>query len=169
MTGRNPIVRFFRHVFSGPWLLRRYFPAAAMRNIEAAIRQSEAGHSGEVRFVVEPALHPLEILRGEKPRERALEIFARLGVWDTEHNNGVLIYLLLADHDVEIVADRSIHGHVGAQGWEAICQEMEAAFRQGSFEGGVTQGIVRIGALLQQHFPAAAANANELPDTPIVL
>ena len=140
-----------------------------MRNIEAAVARSEAGHSGEIRFVVEAALHPFDLLRGVTPRQRAIELFARLGIWDTQHNNGVLIYLLLADHDVEIVADRGVDHEVGAQGWQAICLEMEAAFRQGRFENGVIAGIARISDLLRQQFPTDAVNDNELPDTPLVL
>ena len=140
-----------------------------MQNIEAAIRQSESGHTGEIRFVVEAALHPVELVMGKTPRQRAIELFARLGVWDTADNNGVLVYLLLADHDVEIVADRGIHGHVGASGWEAICKEMEAAFRQGRFESGLMVGIQQIGEVLQKHYPANVANENELPDAPLVL
>ena len=140
-----------------------------MRNIEAAVARSEAGHSGEIRFVVEAALHPFDLLRGVTPRQRAIELFARLGIWDTQHNNGVLIYLLLADHDVEIVADRGVDHEVGAQGWQAICLEMEAAFRQGHFENGVTAGIERISDLLRRQFPAGTVNDNELPDTPLVL
>jgi uncharacterized membrane protein len=114
-------------------------------------------------------LHPVELAMGKTPRQRAIELFARLGVWDTADNNGVLVYLLLADHDVEIVADRGIHGHVGASGWEAICKGMEAAFRQGRFESGVMVGIQQIGEVLQKHFPANVANENELPDAPLVL
>ena len=140
-----------------------------MRNIEAAVARSEAGHSGEIRFVVEAALHPFDLLRGVTPRQRAIELFARLGIWDTQHNNGVLIYLLLADHDVEIVADRGVDHEVGTQGWQAICLEMEAAFRQGRFENGVIAGIARISDLLRQQFPTDAVNDNELPDTPLVL
>ena len=163
------IRRLFRHFFSTPLLARRYFSDIVMHHIEAAIRQSESGHSGQIRFVVEAALHPLEIIRGRTPRQRARELFASLGIWDTAHNNGVLIYLLLADRDVEIVADRGIHGHVGSQGWEAICHEMETAFRQGQFETGVLLGIQQINKVLQQHFPATGANENELPDAPLVL
>lgn len=169
MAGNHPIRRFLRHIWCGPWMVRRHFSAAALRNIEAAIAESEIGHSGEIRFVVEPALHPFELLRGETPRQRAIELFARLGVWDTEDNNGVLIYLLLADHDVEIVADRGIDHEVGAQGWQSICLEMEAAFRQGRFEEGVIRGIARISELLRQRFPAGSVNPNELPDAPLVL
>ena len=140
-----------------------------MRNIEAAVARSEAGHSGEIRFVVEAALHPFDLLRGVTPRQRAIELFARLGIWDTQHNNGVLIYLLLADHDVEIVADRGVDHEVGAQGWQAICLEMEAAFRQDCFENGVITGIARISDLLRRQFPSNAINDNELPDAPLVL
>ena len=163
------IKRFFKHMLTSPWLVRRYFPQAAMHNIEQAIGRSESTHTGEIRFVVESALHPYELLCGKTPKQRARELFASLGIWDTAHNNGVLIYLLLADRDVEIVADRGIHGHVGSQGWEAICGEMEAAFRQSQFEAGVLLGIQQISKVLQQHFPANGANENELPDAPVVL
>jgi uncharacterized membrane protein len=140
-----------------------------MRNIEAAVRDSERQHRGEIRFVVEAALHPLQLLHGITPRQRALELFAQLRVWDTEHNSGVLVYLLLADRDVEIVADRGIHGCVGSEGWQDICSQMEAAFRRGEFEAGAVVGITQIGKVLQRHFPAGAANPNELPNTPVIL
>lgn len=165
----SQIKRFFRHAFSGPWRVHRHFSHGAMHNIEQAASQSEATHTGEIRFVVEAALHPYELLQGKTPKQRARELFASLGIWDTAHNNGVLIYLLLADRDVEIVADRGIHGHVGSQGWEAICREMEARFRQGQFEAGVVLGIQQISEVLQLHFPANGANENELPDAPLVL
>ncbi len=92
-----------------------------------------------------------------------------LRVWDTEHNNGVLIYLLLADHDVEIVADRGIHSRVGNEGWERVCQSMEAAFRRGDFAGGVVGGVRAVGEHLQRHYPARGQQRNELPDRPAVL
>ena len=140
-----------------------------MRNIETAIGDSERKHSGEIRFVVEAALHPFQLMRGITPRQRAIELFAQLGVWDTAQNSGVLIYLLLADRDVEIVADRGIHSCVGDDGWEAICKQMEAAFRQGQFKAGAVTGIMQIGAALQQHFPAGNKNSNELPDISLIL
>lgn len=165
----SKLKRFCRHMLSGPWCVHRVLPAAAMKNIEAEIRESESLHTGEIRFAVEAALHPFELVGGKTPRARALESFSALRVWDTEHNNGVLVYLLLADHDVEIVADRGIHEKVGAEGWEAICRLMEAAFRKGDFEGGALMGIRQIGKVLQEHFPASSANNNELPDAPLVL
>ena len=168
MNKQNSIGRFFRHLFSGPWRVRRFFPTAALRNIEAEIRRNETLHTGEIRFAVEAALHPLELLAGKTPRQRAVELFAAMNVWDTEGNNGVLVYLLLADHDVEIVADRGIDHKVGAQGWEAICHAMEAAFRKGEFETGALMGIRQIGKVLQEHYPADGANTNELPDAPLV-
>lgn len=163
------IKRFFRHILTMPWQVRRHFSATAMHNVQATIRDSELKHSGEIRFVVEAALHPLQLMRGITPRQRAIELFAQLGIWDTAQNSGVLVYLLLADHDVEIVADRGIHGRVGAEGWGKICRQMEAAFRQGQFEAGAVNGIVQIGEILQQHFPAGASNDNELPDAPLIL
>ena len=169
MNRQNAISRFFRHLFSGPWRVRRVFPQAALDNIEAEIRRNESIHTGEIRFAVEAALHPFELLSGKTPRQRAIELFAGMNVWDTEDNNGVLVYLLLADHDVEIVADRGIHHKVGPQVWEAICHEMETAFRRGEFEQGTLMGIRQIGKVLQDYFPADGANKNELPDAPLVL
>lgn len=164
------LARLFRHLFSTPWHVSRHFSKSALANIEQAIKQSEARHGGELRFVVEADLHPLHILNGKHPRERAIELFSQLRVWDTEANSGVLIYLLLADRDVEIVADRGIHARVGNDGWEAICKAMETSFRQGEFESGVLSGIAQITELLQQHFPAnGQKNKNELSDHPIIL
>lgn len=140
-----------------------------MRNIETAIAHSEFGHSGEIRFVVEAALHPYDLVRGKTARQRAIEVFSRLGIWDTQDNSGVLIYLLLADRDIEIVADRGINSRVSAGDWESICRQMESAFKRGMFESGVLNGIDEISRVLRRHFPAGAQNQNELPDTPVVL
>lgn len=140
-----------------------------MRNIEKAIRDSETHHFGEIRFVVEADLSLSELLRGITARDRAIELFSQLRIWDTEHNSGVLIYLLLADRDVEIIADRGIHHRVGNAAWETICQQMEREFRQQHFEAGVLHGIRAISELLSRHFPTGGGNVNELPDQPIVL
>jgi uncharacterized membrane protein len=163
------IRRLFRHLFSARWRVRRAFPMRAMRAIEAEIRQCEAMHEGELRFAVEGELDFLALLRNQSARERAIEVFSQLRIWDTGHNNGVLIYLLLADHDVEIIADRGIHAHVGDQGWEAICRDMELAFRQGRFEEGVIAGIRAVGAHLARHYPRRGEKANELPNAPVIL
>ncbi|HWT27915.1 MAG TPA: TPM domain-containing protein [Methylophilaceae bacterium] len=161
--------RHIQHLLSAPWQVHRYFSRQALTNIKAAIRDSERQHAGQIRFAVEVGLHPYALWQGKTPRQRAIELFARLGVWDTAHNNGVLIYLLLADHDVEIVADRGIHAHVGATQWEHVCREMESMFRRGEFEAGVLFGIERIGTLLSQHFPPEHDQANELSDAPVLL
>ena len=123
--------RVLRHLFTGPLAVRGAFPATALTAIEHAIAQSEFGNHGEIRFAVEPALDMLPLVRATSARERAIEVFSQLRVWDTEYNNGVLIYLLLADHDVEIVADRGIDARVGSKKWEVICRQMETSFRQG--------------------------------------
>ena len=138
-----------------------------MAAIEEAISTSEARHGGEIRFAVEATLHPVDVLRSVTPRARALEWFARCGVWDTEANNGVLIYLLLADHDVEIVADRGFNGKVQPEEWAAICRTMEQAFARGAYEEGVVAGVHAVGDLIQRHYPAT--DRNELPNQPLVV
>ncbi|AMK78733.1 MULTISPECIES: TPM domain-containing protein [Methylomonas] len=164
------IFRCIKHIFSGPWRVRLAFPKRSLKAIEAAIAASETSHLGEIRFVVESALEIGELLQGVTPRQRALEVFSQCRIWDTEHNSGVLIYLLLADRVVEIVADRGIHARVGEAVWTRICRNMEAQFRAGRFQPGVIDGITQITAQLQQHFPASAAdNPNEISNAPIIL
>ena len=149
--------------------MRRAFPSRALDAIESAIREAEARHDGQIRFAVEAALELAPLFAGQTARQRAIDVFSRLRVWDTEHNNGVLIYLLLADRDVEIVADRGIHVKLGKDVWEAICREMEAAFRKGDFESGVVAGIHAVGEHLSRHFPARSGKSNEMPDSPVVM
>ena len=163
------IRRIGRHLIEHRWRLRRLFPQATLARIEEAIKAGETTHSGQVRFVVEGALDGAPLFRNQKARERALDVFSQLRVWDTTHNNGVLIYLLLADHDFEIVADRGIDAKVGHAGWEKICREMEAGFRAGDFESGVIKGVEAVSRELAAHFPKAGGGANELPDAPVVM
>jgi len=163
-------MRFIRHIFSGPWRVWRAFPKRTLRTIEAAIGDSERLHLGEVRFAVESALEIGDLLRGVTPKQRAVEVFSQCRVWDTEHNSGVLIYLLLADRDVEIVADRGIHVKVGEVVWEGICRDMERQFRAGEFERGVIDGLTAVTAQLQLHFPASVkSKPNEISNAPIIL
>jgi len=163
------IKRIFKHLTYGRLHVLRQFPAVSMKAIESAIAASESRHMGELRFAVEAALDWRELWHGITPRQRAIEVFSRLRIWDTEHNSGVLIYLLLAERRVEIVADRGIHERVGDAGWSGICREMEQAFRAEHFEQGVLTGIERISALLCQHFPAQGNNPNELPNAPVII
>jgi uncharacterized membrane protein len=152
-----------------PWAWRRAFPQATLDAIEAAIRASETAHSGEIRFAVENSLPATLAWRGTTGRARAIEVFSNLRVWDTEHNSGVLIYLLLADHDIEIVADRGIAARVEQGMWEAVAQTMEAAFRDGEFERGALAGIAQVSALLAQNFPPSGHNPDELANRPVIL
>jgi uncharacterized membrane protein len=161
--------RIARHLMATRWSVSRAFPGTTLAAIDGAIKASEATHCGEIRFSVEGALHVEPLLRGQSARERAIDVFSQLRIWDTEQNNGVLIYLLLADRDVEIVADRGIDAKVGAQEWERICRKMEAAFRQADFEGGVLGGIQEVTRHLAEHFPPTGGDRNELPDKPLVL
>jgi uncharacterized membrane protein YgcG len=164
----NP-TRLFKHLVTGRLAVLRVLPPRAVRTIEQAIRESEANHGGQIRFAVEPALDFSALMRGQSARQRAIEVFSQLRVWDTEHNNGVLIYLLLADRDVEIIADRGIHAKLGNAGWETVCREMEQSFRQGRFEEGVIAGIKAVGGHLEKHFPNRPAGPGELPDRPVII
>jgi uncharacterized membrane protein len=161
--------RVARHLIAMPGAVRRALPPAAMAAIEQAIARSETQHRGEVRFAVEAALDVSALVAGQSARARAIEVFSQLGVWDTEDNNGVLIYLLLADRDVEIVADRGIDAVVEDQEWEAICRAMEAALRRGEFEPAVLGAIEAVTRLLARHFPPRAGDRNELANRPMTV
>jgi uncharacterized membrane protein len=163
------IGRIGRHLLEHRWRARRIFTPRALAAIEHAIKAGEATHSGQIRFVVEGALDGAPLFRDQPARERALDIFSQLRIWDTVHNNGVLIYLLLADRDVEIVADRGIDAKVGAAGWEKICTDMEIEFKAGNFEHGVIKGIEAVSKQLAAHDPKQGAGRNELPDAPVVI
>ena len=161
--------RIMKHLSSGRAAVRRVFPERTLDAIENAIRTTETRHAGQIRFAVEASLELAPLLAGQTAQQRAIEVFAKLRVWDTEHNNGVLIYLLLADRDVEIIADRGIHVKLGKEVWEEICREMEAAFRAGQFEAGVLGGIQAVGEHLARHFPASSGKYNEMPDSAVVM
>ena len=163
------IKRILNHLVMTHWQVKRAFPRETLIVIEQAIKASEAAHTGEIRFVVEGALDSTPLFKGQSARERAVDVFSQLRVWDTAHNNGVLIYLLLADRDVEIVADRGIHTKAGSQEWQSICLQMEAAFKQSNYESGVVSGVQAVTQHLTKHFPAAGGDQNELPDKPMVL
>lgn len=163
------LIRIMQHLSTGRASVRRVFSGQVFTEIERTIRNTEAQHDGQIRFAVEASLELSPLLAGLTARERAIEVFSSLRVWDTEHNNGVLIYLLLADRDVEIVADRGIHIRLGVEVWEGICHEMEEAFSKGDFAGGVVNGIHAVGEHLTRHFPARPAKANEMPDAPVLL
>jgi uncharacterized membrane protein len=167
------IGRLIRHAAQTHWRTRMMFSTATLDAIEQAIARAEQTHAGEIRFAVESALTPLHVLNNAAPRARALEVFAHLRVWDTERNNGVLIYVQLADRAVEIVADRGFEGRVGAAEWEAVCRLMEEHFRASRFQAGSIAGVDAIGNLLSRHFPPGvrqpSQSQNELPDRPTLL
>jgi len=168
------IGRLLRHRWHDQSTLRRVLPAAALERLARRVRASEQRHSGEIRIYIEAALPTSHLLRQAPThalvRQRALTLFGKLRVWDTEHNNGVLIYLLLAERAIEIVADRGIDRHVPLDDWQAMIGRMGAAFRAGQFEDGMTQALEEISAILVQHFPLVpgTVNPDELPDAPVL-
>src|SRR5690606_13521261 len=168
VTVRRGIARVWAHLACDARSVRRLFPDPVLERIEQAVSDGERSHGAEVRIAVEAGMHWLRVLRGISPRERAIEVFSELRVWDTEANNGMLVYLLLADHDVEIVADRGYNGKVRPDEWEAVCREMEASLRGGRYEEAVLEGIRGIAELVAPHFPAGSGRG-ELSDRPAVV
>lgn len=162
-------MRLLRHLFAPA--ASRLFPEATMQRIAEAIAAGERRHRGEVCFAVEAALPLAAVIAGVDARQRAIDVFSQLRVWDTEANNGVLLYLLLADHRIEIVADRGFAGRVDNAEWQAICRGIEARLCEGQAEAAVLFGLEAINAVVAEHFPRAEGDhdINELRDRPHVL
>ncbi|MFZ3218402.1 MAG: TPM domain-containing protein [Rhodoferax sp.] len=167
------IARLFKH----RWMddSHRVIAPAAVQRLMQSVAASEARHSGEIRICIEAGLPNSYLLRPDSmadlTRQRALAQFGKLRVWDTAHNNGVLIYLLLAERTIEVVADRGLNPHISPAQWQAIVQRLGEALRAGRFEDGLGQALGEVSVLLATHFPpqAGAAHANELPDEPALL
>ncbi len=167
---RRILGRMLRHCWLDDSDLRKAAPPELLERLARRVAASESRHGGEVRIYVEAGLPTSYLLRDATPRERALAIFGKLRVWDTEQNNGVLVYLLLAEHAIEIVADRGLSNRVDPGVWQQIVKRMGSAFHEGRFEDGLTQALEEVSALLAAHFPLAPgqSNPNELPDHPVV-
>jgi TPM domain len=159
-------LRILRHRWLDEGDTARALPRAALERIEARVAAGEKAHSGEVRVCVEAGLPLSYLMKRATPRQRAITMFGKLRVWDTEHNNGVLIYLLLAEHAIEIVADRGLSRRVPQGDWDALVAGMRDAFRAGRFEQGLMQAVDGVDALLLRHYALAPGegNPNELPD-----
>jgi len=161
--------RILSHVMTSRLALNRAFPETLLNDIEAAIQHAERQHSGEIRFAIETAFTVPALMRGLSARERAIEVFSMLRVWDTVADNGVLIYILLAERDIEIVADRGFDDRVNEEQWQTVCDNMRAAFAEGNSRSGSLAGIEAVSALIEKHFPRDAEDQNELPDRPLLL
>ncbi len=161
--------RWLKHTFIPPWRWRLSFSPEVLKTIEIAVKQSETKHRGELRFAIENALAPGWVWHGMRGRHRAVEVFSNLRVWDTEENSGVLIYVLLADKEVHILADRGLNRCVGKSEWDGIARLMQAEFRKGDFKNGALAGIAAITELLAKHYPALSENVDELPNRPVII
>jgi uncharacterized membrane protein len=171
MTFWTSLTRSLKHLWLDADDTRRAIPPDMLARLQRRVAASEQRHSGEIRICVEAGLPLSYLWRGASARERAITMFGKLRVWDTEHNNGVLIYLLLADHAIEIVADRGLARHVGTDQWQAMVVRMAEAFREQRYEDGLTQALEETSALLMTHFAVAdtgKSNPNELPDSPVL-
>lgn len=162
--------RLLMNLCEGWFQLHRRFPAELLDEVATAVAEGERTHRGEVRLVVESRLSPLAVLAGLDAPARARQLFGQLGIWDTEHNNGVLVYVLLAEHRIEVVADRGIARHVATDEWAQVCTHMRDAYAHGQWREGSLQGIADVHALMRRHFPADGQDrSDELPDRPILL
>lgn len=161
--------RIFRHFFLPHWSIGLAFPKRVLNSIARAVAESEKRHDAELRFAVEAGLTFAALRRGQTARQRAVEVFSQLRVWDTEHNSGVLIYVQLVDRKVEILADRGVSALVPQVEWDAICRRLEQSYRRREFEQGTLAAIDEITTRLARHFPPREANPNELPDRPVIL
>lgn len=161
--------RWFRHTFMPPWRWRLAFPVHVLAEIEQAITKSEQLHNGELRFAVENALLPSWVWRDLSGSQRATDLFSSLRVWDTEQNSGVLIYVLLADREVHILADRGINKRVTQAEWDAIAALMQRHFSASQFQLGALAGITEITRLLAKFFPPDKHKLNELSNKPIIV
>jgi uncharacterized membrane protein len=158
--------RFLRHTLMHPMKAARAFPPPTLDAIQREVAAQEKTHRGEICVVIEAELTSTQLWHDVDSRRRAREIFASRGVWNTDENNGVLIYVLLAEKRVEIVADRGITARVGPNEWQAICREMEGFFAGGRFEEGAIAGVRGVAQLLEKEFPGHGSKPNELPDRP---
>lgn len=161
--------RLLQNIFSGWFLRQRWFPARVLARIHDVIAEGELGHGGEICFAVESRYSILSVLGGLNTRVRAKQLFSRLGVWDTQDNAGVLLYLQLAERRVEILADRGIAARVDPAQWQAICSQFSHDIAVGAPDAAVLSCIAKINALLTLHFPMGADNPRELPDHPVML
>lgn len=161
--------RLLKHLLHTPLTTRRAFPAAVQEAIRQVIAEGEQTHRGEIRFVVEGDWPLADVLKKKTVRERAIEVFSHARVWDTHENTGLLVYVLLCEQKVEILADRGLDAAAGAGTWDSLCSDLSEAFRGGRFEEGSLRLLRSVNTLLRTHFPARDENPNELPDMPIVL
>ena len=163
------MLRLLKHLCATHAGTRRRFSREVLEAIEQAVAEAERRTSGEIRFAIETALDLSDLFRDKPPRDCAADAFAHLGVWDSELNNGVLIYVLMADRDVEIVADRGAAVRISPNEWEAACRLMENHFREGRFKEGAIAGVEAVGGLLEREFPIRSGNRDELPNQPALL
>jgi uncharacterized membrane protein len=176
-TMLNKLKTIIKHLWLDASDSERAIPPDMLQRLAKRVAASEGRHTGQIRIYVEAALPMSYLWRMGKSspmkaliRQRAVMLFGKLRLWDTEHNNGVLIYLQLAEHAIEIVADRGVDRQVTAQDWQAMAERMSAAFRAGQFEDGLTQAIGEMSSVLVAHFPSAAGGKplNEQPDEPVL-
>jgi len=169
MKIRSALTRCLRHMFTTGFAVRRAFPKPTLEAIQASIASGEKIHRAQVRLAIEPALALPDLLHGMSARQRARDLFAHYRIWDTEENCGILIYINLADHKVEILADRAVGRALGANEWRQICNTMTQGFSEGKFHESTLAGLQQLNNLLGTNFPSSGSTSNELSNRPLIL
>ena len=164
------VLRILKHSSLGAADVRRAVPPALLERLGQRVSASEQRHTGEIRIYIEAGLPLSYLWRDAAARERAVMLFGKLRVWDTAHNNGVLIYLLLAERSIELVADRGLNQRISAPEWQTMVEHLGTALQAGRYEEGLTQALEEVSAVLVRHFPLQPgfARRNELPDAPLL-
>lgn len=168
-TPRNTLHRLLRHLFFTGARARRAFPPDTLKFIQALIARSEQVQRAEIRLAIEAALPVAEVFAGLTSRQRARRLFALHGIWDTQENTGILLYVNLADHRVEIIADRGVEHLIGKDQWHKVCQAMTSGFSRGEYVAGVEASLTLLSGLLAEVLPADGARDNELSNKPLML
>lgn len=163
------LFRFFRHLLTTTATGRRIFPAPTLEAIQKEIASGEKRHRAEIRLIVEPALPLSSVLQQMSSRERARELFSLYRLWDTEENLGILLYINLADHKVEIIGDRAANRALSPEDWQAACRTMTEGFRHNAFHESTVAALTRLNETLALHFPAGSDNPNEISNRPVII
>ncbi|TGK00164.1 hypothetical protein EHQ53_04960 [Leptospira langatensis] len=154
---------------SGFSLLRKYFSSKDLKEIKSAVTDSEKSHRGEIRIAIETKLSLYQVLFGKTAKERSVEMFSFLRVWDTEENTGILVYLLLSEKKILILADRGIYKKIGQDRLNEISHKIGTGLKSGKAKEAIVEGIRELSSDLKKHFPAKGKNPNELPDEPFIV
>lgn len=167
IQSQTSLARLFRQLIFVPCLHNTWLTKEVKNRLTDAISEAEQGHQGEIRLIIENHL-PIGSAYRQDSLSRAVDLFGLYKVWDTSHNTGILVYVNLCEHSLQIIADRGIDGKAHND-WQALCDQALTKFKQKQFEQGLTELIAHLGKILNTHYPSDDISGNELPNRPIYL